>query len=119
MKSYTELLTAVLEANPILSRSDAHDYLRRLPEGRAAYARHLQAKGIMSRETMSATVASTPKASPGYATEYLRLVACVREADVTLSATAAHRTVMRDTAGREEYRRHLERLGVIRRGQQL
>ncbi len=53
-KDYLTLVKEARTANTKLSAADAHDTVRKTPEGRAAYEQHLLAKGIATREQLSA-----------------------------------------------------------------
>lgn len=57
-KSYLDLVSDACAKDTKLSRSHAHDVVQGTPEGRAAYAEHLLARGVTTREQMTSNRAA-------------------------------------------------------------
>lgn len=53
-KNYLELVAAARAADSKLSAGDAHDKVRKTPEGAAAYEEHLLSRGVATREQLKA-----------------------------------------------------------------
>lgn len=113
MKTYPELVTTFASAYGI-SRAAAHDRVQATAEGKAAYALHLSARGIIGhKDALAATVAVKAAVPPK--SEYMRLVALIREENESLTASQAHGMILSSAEGKAAYRMQLAAKGIIKR----